>query len=111
MSRFYSCQIIMQAKEIKKQDTMIDNLNLEVVRLKSINPADDCDSCSSLHDKLATLKSAHSSVANQLKDALDELESLKSSPACMNAIALDMIAVDAIPLPCSSCKLEQESQS
>ena len=34
-----------QAKMIKKHDTMIDNLNLEVIRLKTINPADDCDSC------------------------------------------------------------------
>ena len=95
----------MQAKEIKKQDTMIDNLNLEVVRLKSINPADDCDSCLSLMFDSTNLQTAHSSVANQLKDALDELESLKSSPVCMDAIALNVTVVDAIPLPCSNCAL------
>lgn len=53
----------------------------------------------------ANLKSGHSSIANQLKDAFDELEALKASPACMNAIALDVTAVDAIPLPCSNCAL------
>ena len=86
---------------------MIDNLNLEVVRLKSINLADDCDSCSNLHDELTNLKSAHSSIVNQLKDALDELESLKSSPShvCLDAIALDVTSVDAIPSPCSNCAL------
>lgn len=84
---------------------MIDNLNLEVVKHKSINPANDCDSCSSLLDDLTNLKSAHSFVANQLKDALDELEYLKSSPVCMDAIALDVTPVDAIPSPCFNCAL------
>ncbi|MEI4867198.1 hypothetical protein, partial [Klebsiella pneumoniae] len=72
---------------------------------KSISPEDVCDACSGMYDELVTLRLAHSSVTNQLKDALDELETLKSSPACMNAIALDVTTVDAIPLPCSNCAL------
>ena len=54
---------------------------------------------------LTNLQTAHSSVANQLKDALDEVESLKSSPVCMDAIALDVTTVDAIHSPCSNCAL------
>lgn len=86
---------------------MIENLNLEVVRLKSINPADNCDSCSCLHDELTNLKYAHFAIVNQLKDAIDELESLKFSHnhVCLDAIALDVTPVDATPSPCSSCAL------
>ena len=80
-----------QAKMIRRHDIMIDNLNLEMVRLKSINPANDCDTCSSLHDELTNLKSAYSLVAlsnfNSSNAQFEQGEGIASTEVTSKAIA------------------------
>ena len=87
---------------------MINNLHLQVARLKSMNPDDNNESCLCLYDQIANLKIVHFSIVSQLKDALDKLESLRFSDYhdCINAIGLDVISFDTISLSCLNCILK-----
>src|SRR6266498_835423 len=89
-----------EIKKIKKLDALIESLNAEIARLKTLIPVDDsCKSCDLVYAEFTSLRDVHAYVLEQLKAEKEKNGNnvcvVDEPTSCDNCNALELKLKDA----------------